>query len=148
MRPKDVRKQVKIGNVNYDILFKSHITGNLGTYEELRKGKFHDEDIGLSPSQTEIAVLRERTAKQDRRLIVYKEHESDKKERCPYCHYARVVLHANGRQTIELGNPYIVLSSVVDRGSNRKPRRVETSKYCESCERTFVKEKVVVARYA
>lgn len=144
MASKDIRKTLKIGKKNYDVIYRSHITGNLGTFEELSKGKFSELDKGIKPKQVTPRVLRERTSIK-KRLIV--DSIGLYKERCPRCYSIKITEFANKRESWELGNNFPVSSSKVDFGGNRIPRRRETSKYCESCDSVYVKEKVVVAKY-
>ena len=146
MASKDIKTNVKIGMITYDVIYRSRITGNLGTFEELEKGKIHPDDFRISPKSVTPEVLRERTQKNDRRLII--DEIGLEKPRCPYCNYVKITEFPNKRESWELGNNYPVLSSKVDFGTSRYPRRRETSKYCDSCDRTYVKEKVVVAKYA
>ena len=143
---KDPKTKIKIGKITYDVIYRSGITGNLSTFEDLQKGKIHPDDFRISPKSVFPEALRERTQKNDRRLIV--DETGLEKERCGYCNYVKITEFANKRETWELGNSYPVLSSKVDFGISRYPRRRETSKYCDSCDRTYVKEKVVVAKYA
>ena len=143
---KDPKTKVKIGTITYDVIYRSGITGNRGTFEELGKGKIHPDDFRINPKSVIPEVLRERTGKNDRRLII--DETGLEKPRCPYCYFVKITEFANKRTSWELGNNYPVLSSKVDFGISRYPRRRETSKYCDSCDRTFVKEKVVVAKYA
>lgn len=142
MANKEIRTKVTIGKTNYDVMYKSLFTGNVGTAEDLLKGKYHEED---KKSPIEPVALRERTAKHDRRLIL--DPDGWEKPRCPYCFNIKITEYANKRDTWELGKNIPVNSAKVDFGISRNPRRREVAKYCDSCDRVFVKEKVVVAKY-
>jgi hypothetical protein len=70
--------------------------------------------------------------------IIYqqtKKKKEDPKGRCPYCTY------------ITTGNNVATLASVVSRAYGQIPRKIETSRWCPACNRTFVKRKVVSAEY-
>lgn len=119
-------KQKKIGKNNYNIIYR----GKIPVVLSLRTGK-------------------------DRRLLTDKDkiYEQTKqwalnpKPRCPYCFRIRKIDLGNKRESWELGNNPPVLSSKVDLGAGQEPRVIETSKWCQYCERTFIKNKVVVQEY-
>jgi len=148
MTNNEIRRQILIGRDTFDVIYKSLITGNLGTFDELRKGRWSDQDTQITPKTAEPFALRRRHTKETAaklRLII--DESGFSKARCPRCYYLKKVDLGNGRIGFSLGNNYPVNSAKVDFGGNRQPRRRETSKYCECCDNTYVAEKIKVARY-
>jgi len=149
MTNRPIRKILTIGKDNYDVLYKSRITGNIDTFDELRRGKWAKEDKGLQPAYAEPFALRRRHTKEyAEKLKLIVDEDEWVKDRCPRCFRLKVTTLAQGREKWELGNNYPVLYARVDFGGDRIPRIRKTSKYCECCNSTYVAKEVKVARWS
>lgn len=167
MKNKSIRQKVTIGNDNYDVIYKSRITGILGTVDELRKGsrlrdqlleslrlrkKFINPDEHIAENDLEPVALRRRHTKaKAKTLKLIVDPDGNQKERCPRCFFLNVIEETNGRERWTLGPNYPVISSKVDYGVSGGIKRMfrthETSKYCDCCDTVYVAGKMEVPRY-
>ena len=166
MKNKSIRQQVQIGKDNYDVIYKSRITGTLGTFDELRKGsrlkeqrlealrsrkKFVNPDEHITEKDLEPTALRRRHTKAKAKtfkLIV--DPDGIYSPRCPRCFYLNVQ-STTGRESFTLGPNYPVRIAKVDfgrsKGIERLFRTLTVARYCESCETVYVAGKMEVPRY-